>query len=236
MPKDYVDFLKNKALVAAVSTVVEKIKASAENEVRVTGIDPFSALYECMAAGISLAEWRRKEQQRQAQKTMQNAIGEFHQGILGSMKGCKDLRTGSGGLDVENIGCGWFAEIKNKHNTVKGSDKKVIYDLLEAHLGIYEKKYRKPFVGYYVEIIPNMRRAYDLPFCPPDNLQRNRKPRNESIRIISGPEFYDLASGAKNTLRKLYMALPKVIHDIYKIEKSLSRENLEELYGSSFAP
>jgi len=101
-----------------------------------------------------------------------------------------------------------IAEIKNKHNTTKGSDKVRIYDGLAGLLG--KKEYRD-YKAYYVEIIPKGAIRYDMPFVPPDNTTRTRRVANDNIRQIDGYSFYELATGEKDALKKLYKALPAAI-------------------------
>ena len=176
-------------------------------------VDPFSALFDALRQEISLTDWVDQEKTRQIQKTMQNALGEFHQAIIGSMDGWEDLPVGHI-IDDRNMKRKIITEIKNKHNTTKGSDKKSIYDNLNSQLkGDY-----KGFTGYYVEIIPKGKRPYDKPFTPSDNVSRKRRPINEKIRVIDGRSFYALASGHKDALKTLYTVLPEVISDILGID------------------
>lgn len=82
-------------------------------------------------------------------KTMQNAIGVFHQEILESIRGWKNMGAG-GGLDVRNREGRIIAEVKNKFNTTKGNHKVEVYDAIKSML---KTKEYEMFTGYYVEII-----------------------------------------------------------------------------------
>jgi hypothetical protein len=93
-------------------------------------IDPFSALFDALRQDISVEQWLTQETMRQSQKTLQNAIGDFHQKILGSVVGWDDLGTGHI-FDLKNDSEKIIAEIKNKHNTTKGNHKVAIYDDLK---------------------------------------------------------------------------------------------------------
>jgi hypothetical protein len=172
-------------------------------------VDPFSALFDATRQGIGLSQWFEQEKSRQAQKTMQNALGTFHQNIMGSIDGWENLGTGNV-VDLRNTSQKIVAEVKNKFNTTKGSDKIRIYDLLTSVL----QNGHEDFTGYYVEIIPPGRRRYNTPFTPSDNVAHARRTENTRIRVIDGYSFYDLASGHEDALRKLYAALPRVIHDL----------------------
>ena len=59
-----------------------------QKDIARNGLDPFSALFDASLQGITLSEWLVSEQRRQAQKTLQNALGHFHQSILSRINGC----------------------------------------------------------------------------------------------------------------------------------------------------
>lgn len=214
--KDLLPFIDNKDLYREVKKVLDV----AQNAVAVTErnlysnvVDPFSAVFDAMRQGVSLDRWLEQEKSRQMQKTLQNALGEFHQGIIGSMPGWKNLGTGLV-IDVRNTGRKIIAEIKNKWNTTKGTDKKSIYDNLKSQL---RKMEYSGFTGYYVEILPKSRTTYDSPFTPPDNVTHTKRPCNEKIRVIDGKSFYTLASRKPNAISRLYSVLPQVIGEILGI-------------------
>src|SRR5437016_1859024 len=126
----------------------------------------------------------KQERNRQVQKTLQNCIGEFHQKVLGAIPGWEDMTVGNL-IDVRCVQKRIVAELKNKYNTPKGSEKKSIYDNLKSeieggHMG---------FTGYYVEIIPLSTKPYDLPFTPSDNVTHTRRPENPKIRVTDGKSF-----------------------------------------------
>jgi hypothetical protein len=169
-------------------------------------VDPFSALFDALWQDIPISEWVKQERSRQNQKTLQNALGDFHQSILGSSKGWQNLGRGKV-FDVKNDKKKIIAEIKNKYNTTKGNHKIAIYDDLKRQLkGAY-----KGYTAYYVEIIPRNKKTYNKPFEPSDNNTHQRRSANKSIRVIDGKSFYALATGDKDALEKLYSILPSVI-------------------------
>jgi len=103
-------------------------------------IDPFSMLFESASFGLNMQEWMTHEKARQAQKTLSNGIGVFHQKILGSIKGWTDLGTKEI-VDIINHEKRIIAEIKNKHNTIKASDKIGLYDTFENLVLVKTGKY-----------------------------------------------------------------------------------------------
>src|SRR3989339_67827 len=100
----YLKFISDKDLISAVSKVIkviEKAEHEAGSSMHKNVIDPFSALFHGIAKSISYKEWLEQEKARQAQKSMQNSIGDFHQDILGSISGWKNLGVGQR-LDISN--------------------------------------------------------------------------------------------------------------------------------------
>ncbi|MGN1079303.1 MAG: Eco47II family restriction endonuclease [Alphaproteobacteria bacterium] len=171
-------------------------------------IDAFSALFESGLRQISLEEWVRSEKQRQFQKTLQNEIGYFHQRVAGHIQNCQDLGVGKL-IDFACPSKRIIAEIKNKHNTVKGSDQIVIYDALEKCL---QKQGYQGFTGYYVTMIPKKRGIFS--FTPSDNKTHTRRPDNPQIKMIDGISFYQLLTDDEDALFKLYYEIPKIMRSI----------------------
>jgi len=211
----YLKFISDANLIRCVNKVIKTIE-TAEHDADATlhknVIDPFSALFHGMTHSISCREWMAQEKARQTQKTMQNAIGNFHQEILGSIDGWTNLGKG-GGLDVVNLKKKIVAEVKNKFNTTKGNHKTEVYDAIRI---ILQDNKHANFIGYFVEIIPKQRKQYDIPFTPSDNKTKKRRPVNENIRVIDGVSFYGLATGRKFALEELFEVLPRVISENHK--------------------
>ena len=210
-------FISNENLFKQVNYVLDIAKdasAKAEGRLFSNTIDPFSALFDAMCQGISLKQWLEQEKARQAQKTLQNALGDFHQEILGSAPGWVSLGTGNV-FDLKNDSLRVIAEIKNKYNTTKGNHKVAIYDDLSGQLESGYKGYK----AYYVEIIPKNRAVYDKLFTPSDNRTHQRRTAREDIRIIDGKSFYEFATGDPAAIKKLYNILPAVIDSLLNKDK-----------------
>ncbi len=231
----YLEFISDKDLCSAVSNVV-KIIETAEHDAQIklhkNVVDPFSALFQGITHSISYKEWIELEKARQTQKTMQNAIGVFHQEVLGSIYGWEDLGTG-GGLDVANPEMKVIAEVKNKFNTTKGNHKIEIYDAIKSKLKTPEYH---DYIGYFVEVIPQGKKKYNKPFTPPDNKTKKHRPIRDKIRVIDGVSFYALATGRENALQELFEVLPHVIIDNhkYKLSKKEAKEYFE-LFRMAFS-
>lgn len=227
-------FIENVRLFAIVEKVliaVQKGSVDGEKNLYKNSIDPFSAVFDTLVQGISLNRWLEQEKSRQVQKTLQNAIGTFHQEVLGSVSGWKDLGTGNI-VDLINEERKIIAEVKNKHNTTKGNHRTAIYDDIKM---LINEDYNG-YTGYYVEIIPKNKKKYDVPFTPPDNTEKDKekknRPINEKIRIIDGESFYKLVTGRPKALEELYKALPKVIGII--LDREVANIEGEELFEYLF--
>lgn len=201
-------------------------KKSDKADLRRNTLDVFSQTLECTILNISKDEWERRELTRQAQKTLQNKIGELHQKILGTLDGIQDLGVGE---IVDLKGSGFIAEIKNKHNTTKGNHKVAIYDDLEQCLSSDPNT-----IGYYVEILPPNGKSYDKPFIPSDNKTGLRRPENDRIRQIDGKTFYEKVTKNPNALEELYTMLPEVTAEIIKEEFNQERDISEVLAQDEF--
>ena len=218
--KQLLSFISNKNLykqVKRVLDVAETTSTKAEGRLFDNTIDPFSALFDALIQGITLKQWLEQEKARQTQKTLQNALGDFHQEILGSIPGWTSLGKGNV-FDLKNDELKIIAEVKNKYNTTKGNHKVAIYDDLSGQL---KDKY-KGYTAYYVEIIPKNKLAYNKSFVPSDNRTHQRRKSRDDIRVIDGKSFYGLATGDSEAIKKLYNSLSIVIANLLGKDNSTS--------------
>lgn len=207
----YLTWITDEKITTCVRDVLikgfEGIDKAAQDFYR-NGIDPFSATFDAACNNISMNTWMVSERRRQSQKTLQNALGNFHQQVLAHVAGwaipdenfvdlvCEDKRV--------------VVELKNKHNTVKKSDLKNVYDELQEAVMHKTSRYRG-FTAYYATIIPSSQERFNRPFTPPDNATRTQKSNNPLILEIDGYSFYTLATGCESALAELYQALPIII-------------------------
>lgn len=221
-------FDRNKIKAILTPLVKETLgNKSEKQDLRRNTIDVFSQVLECTILDISKEEWEKRELTRQAQKALQNKVGEFHQKILGTIEGVTDLGVGE---IIDLRGPNFIAEVKNKHNTTKGNHKIAIYDDLEKCLSEADNN----TVGYYVEILPVNGKTYDKPFTPSDNKTQTRRPENDRIRQIDGKTFYEKVTGNPNALEELYKMLPEVTAEIIKEEFNEDRDISESISQDEF--
>ncbi len=192
-------------------TIAKAAKAKSERDFTRNVIDPFAVLFEMSGFNVDETAWEIGEKNRQIQKTLQNHVGAFHQRILGLVKDWRDTGTG-GVVDLVSENHKVIAEVKNKYNTVKGSDQVKIYDHLEMQVMTKGHQY-KGFTGYYVEVIPKGGQRYDKEFTPSDREQGQKRKANPLIRQIDGYSFYGLVTGVPDALSQIFAVLPDIIEE-----------------------
>lgn len=245
MSSQMLPFISDENLYRHVKTVLDKYRRGLEEaseNVDKNVIDPFSAVMESGYHNITILEWLQTiEKSRRSGKSLSNAMGTFHEDVIGSVKNWRRLEVGNV-IDVVNDEDKIIADIKNKWNTTKGNHKPNVYDDIKDRL---ERQF-KGYIGYYVEIVPK-NPPYNVPFIPSDNKVgkqikdaklagdkvRNQKllldykrPVNEKIRRIDGKSFYHLVTGYENAIELLYEVLPKVISDLTNVELNYKNQAL----------
>jgi len=100
-------------------SIAKKAQTTSTSDFNKNVIDPFAALFEMAGFEIHFETWKKNEITRQAQKTLQNHIGNFHQNILGHVQGWENLNTKQV-VDLKSDRLKIVAEVKNKYNTVSG--------------------------------------------------------------------------------------------------------------------
>ncbi|MEQ9166262.1 MAG: Eco47II family restriction endonuclease [Fulvivirga sp.] len=232
----YLTWINDEELTSAVGHLIKIAKNAQEKaskDFNKNVIDPFSALIQMAGFDLDFKTWVLSEQTRQSQKTLQNHIGDFHQIVLGSVKGWENLKTGNI-MDLISVERKILAEIKNKHNTVKGANLSDLYKSLDSEIMPKSSRYRG-YTAYYVTIIPKKTDRFDLPFVPSDKQTGTKLPKNEKIRVIDGASFYSLVTGVDNALEQLFSILPTVIEDIIGTKfSSTDRENLRKFYLAAY--
>jgi hypothetical protein len=229
----WIDDSKLKLAVGHLLNTAKNAQIKSEKKFGKNVIDPFSAIFEIAGFEIDYATWVNSETTRQAQKTLQNQIGEFHQIILGSVKGWDNLKTGKV-IDVVCKEKRVVAEIKNKYNTVSFGEQAKLYYALEK-LVMPKASIYKGYTSYFVSVIPKKRNRYDSPFTPSDKERGDKCPLNDKIREIDGASFYSLVTDETNALANLFGILPKVIEECSEGKYQLKDlDKLKRFYDLAF--
>lgn len=232
----YLDWIADKDLIYHVANILDnadEIVKKSEKGFQKNVIDPFSSLFQISGFNIDFNTWYHAELTRQMQKSLQNGIGDFHQNVLGCVDGWENLGRGK----IIDLVCNEkriIAEVKNKHNTVKGDNLSDLYNTLHELVMKKSSRYNG-FTAYYVTIIPKKPVRFTKPFTPSDKSVSSRKPENQEILHIDGASFYDLVTSSENSLSSLFQVLPLVIKKIKGNIKIVSEtKNLTKYYEDAF--
>ena len=161
------DFLK---CVTPIYKVIEEVHKSKTTE------DPFIKAVLMGNTAMTEETWKKAEKSRLSQKALEMKMGDFHEELMGKFPGYKTLPNGhETECDVSSEDGNILMEVKNKHNTIKGSDGKHIAAMLKAHVD----KGRRAIL---VEVN-----------CPGGKV--NRFGADPSVKVWNGQQAYEFLSG-----------------------------------------
>lgn len=188
MPK--LNWISDEALDEAISRFRASAARALEQSVRRQRrnvVDPFLSLLIADTFGATgKDELLRLQNSNSALRGMTNALGYFHQEILGEIPGWANHDAG---YDLECSEKRILAEIKNKHNTMNASNReKVIGDL-----DIAVRQKGRGWNGYLVIIVPRNPARYET-----------RAISNRPVFEIDGASFYHKATDEPNALHDLF--------------------------------
>lgn len=179
-------------------------------------IDPFTALFQLGGApALDYESWVAAEKNRQVIKSLQNAVGAWHQSVLGLADGWVNRGVSGTVYDVESLkpqlGFGddpdvpknVIIEVKNKFNTIKASDEHLTHSSLHQ-----QAKSRPNTVAYLVQIVPKNRTRYNERWVPSKAFD------SPQVFRMDGATAYDLIFQQSNALEQLYGILPAVLQDV----------------------
>uniref|UniRef100_UPI0040485704 Eco47II family restriction endonuclease n=1 Tax=Roseivirga sp. TaxID=1964215 RepID=UPI0040485704 len=224
----YLSWISDELLITNLKHLLDKAKQANTKSTKDFGknvIDPFSAFFQMSGFNMNHETWYSSETSRQAQKTLQNHVGEFHQNILGSVTGWTNMGTGSV-IDLVNTEKKIIAELKNKYNTLSGGQLAPMYTSLEKLVAPKTSIYYG-FVAYYVTIIPKRAMREDKVFIPSNREKGAKESSNPNIRQIDGASFYALVTGSETALSDLFSALPRVLEN--ELKTVVSQEDVNVL-------
>ena len=202
----YISFISDEHLMYCIEELYksyEKAKYDFDiNRFYHNQIDPFKLTFDMKFFGMSPNEIIDSEIRRKIDKTISNAIGTFHENLISGIDGYKRFPNGYGYDIADENQCRLFADIKNKHNTVKGSNLKDLFINLQSYI-----QGKEGATAYWVQIISDGS-SFDIPFeIPSHGLY------NPNVRKISADMFYAILTGKNNAFWELCQALPKAIDD-----------------------
>ncbi len=201
----------------------EKLKPYDLKKFNKNHIDPIKLIFDKTVYGSTWEEIISNEIFRQRDKSNNNDIGYFHQGIFKYIKNCHVPQNGKeGGWDViyrdENgiklvdgsIVKTVYVEMKNKHNTMNSSSSGKTFIKMQNQLLKDDD-----CACFLVEVIA--KQSQDIKWEPTvDKVKMGHK----LIRRVSIDKFYSLVTGEDDAFYQMCVVLPKVIQDIVNSEKS----------------
>ena len=212
----YVDFLDDDKFVELVKTVTDVYdNARGEEKIRKNGVDPFKTIFDMGKLGLNFKDWKKNELGRHNTKSVENSIGYFHQKLLGSVKGWKDMKVGKG-LDICNDKKTIYIELKNKWNTTKGENKIDVYKKLEKFV-----KNNKNATAYYAYINAKKGNSGKARIWEVEKGTSNKR-----VKEIWGREVYKMVTGDKDALEKTWKAVNKVL----KLPQKTTKKWFDESY------
>ncbi len=206
MKNKYVDFIDDKQFLANVeylyNAYVDANKSISVEKLYSNKLDVFKLSFDKAFENLSDEELINREISRQIDKTVTNAIGTFHEMMLGSINGYQ--RGNLSGWDIKALDNSLFADIKNKHNTMNSGAAEALYQKLQ-HLAEENPNAK----CYWVQVISTD--SFNTQWTGKLNGKIYNHPR---VFRISGDKFYALLSGRDNALFEIYQALPTAIQDV----------------------
>ena len=167
-------------------------------------IDPFKFMFDTII--VNKGDENRTfqmEKQRQSDKTITNAIGEFHQYLLGNLPGFEE--TPSLPTDIRKRDLTVIAEVKNKFNTMNARSKEAVFKELRAAAS------NNPLsTCYLIEIIsknPEFEGKWEI-------TTTGEKHSHPQVKIISAKKFYAKYTGIDTAFSDLFDVLPKVLNNV----------------------
>lgn len=196
----YVPYMDDDTFADLVDKVLLAYNVDKKVDISKNMIDPIKMIFDMSAWQITEEEWRKNEADRQLDKTVNNAIGYFHQRFLSNIKGWIDLDCNADlkslyGVDLCNEEKTIFIEIKNKYNTMNSSCKRDVIN----RLNLIKKLH--PEADVYIGII----------------ISKVESKVVNGIKYVNGKELYKIVTGDEGALELTLSALYKYLKNTKKI-------------------
>lgn len=175
-------------------------------------IDPVKLTFSYFTGDQDKTDIIESETLRQADKTLNNHIGYFHQNIFKYIKGWS---VPSRGFDVVNDAKTIYVEMKNKHNTMNSSSG------ARTFIKLLNKVAEDPnYTAMLVEIIAKT--SQDIIWSVSVDGERQS---NQRVRRVSIDKFYEIATGDPYAYKKVIEWLPITIKEVIKDKKPEDKES-----------
>lgn len=175
-------------------------------------IDPIKLSFDAKVYKMSIKDLVEQEVVRQIDKSNSNQIGYFHQNIF---RYFDEWEVPKEGFDVINKKLNFYAEIKNKHNTMNAASAKSTYIKMQNTILKNPKA-----TTFLVEVIS--KRSQNIPW---ETTIEKVKVCDSRVRKVSMDKFYEIVTGDKFSFKKLCEKLPIIIDDVVNNEKPVKASN-----------
>lgn len=209
MTNKYLKFISDEHLIKCISNLFNAY-THAKNQITKKDfysnkIDTIKLTFDSKFNNLDEETLIKSEIARQIDKSINNAIGTFHEEILGGILGYEI--GNKSGYDIKAKDNSLFAEIKNKHNTMNSGGAESVFQKLVKFANDYPNS-----KCYLVEILSKS--SFNNNWSSKIN---GKDYSHERVFKISGDQFYYLLSGEKEALFQLYEVLPKAIDEFLKM-------------------
>ncbi len=212
----YLDFVSDEHFLKCIANLhqsyLEAKKEFTKSKFYKNKVDVFKLTFDSKFNEISEEDLLKLEMARQIDKSVNNAIGTFHEEVLGGVKGYSNGKLS--GYDIKADDDSVFAEIKNKHNTMNSSSAESAFQKLARFAD--DNRQAK---CYLVQILA--RRSFEKKW---EGIINGKEYSHSRVYMISGDKFYGILTGDETALFKLYKSLPIAVEDFLKNIKSKSEE------------
>jgi hypothetical protein len=222
MTNQYVDFVSDEHFLKCVRWVCDayldpSLKLD-KTWLQRNGVDPFKMVFDMVVRNRNFESLMEQEKSRQYDKKSGGRIGDFHQKLLGGVKGWVDLGVGDESkVDLKKEDNTIFIELKNKYNTVNSDSLSAVRQKLV--------KITKDFpnsIAYWAFVIEKNGTSGESEWV---YLGDN----NPKLKKIWGSKLYELITGKPDALERTWIALPIAIKDILKDSETISSSDMKEL-------
>ncbi|URR36800.1 Eco47II family restriction endonuclease [Thermosynechococcus sp. HN-54] len=178
------------------------------------------ATFDIAVYHLSDKEFIKRQIIRQIDKSNNNHIGYFHQNIFQCFQ---DWEVPESGYDIVNFKKSYYAEIKNKFNTMNSNAKENNFRKMKQTINSELKA-----TCFFIEVIS--KESKNIPWSVKID---DKVVRDERIRIISIDKFYKIATADKDAFANWCKHLPQIIQDVLQSEGveigfSSKNENIRE--------
>lgn len=195
-------------------------------------LDPFHISIESTMSNITALNFLNNiEKGRQLGKSLSNWIGKFHEEMMKNLEGFEKAtnsnveKSGTTQADIINKKLKMVVEVKNKWNTMKGSDYKSVFDSLELYIN-------NNYEIAYLLIINAKKSVEDVWSFKHKEIEY----KNDRIHTISIDRFLHKVTGDSQAFNSYINAFLRALKDVHinLSFRTIDDDLLEELRENVF--